>query len=111
MAITQTHTPERRLQPDRRLHGVNASANSINAIAAPRRMTGLDVAAMVLLIIGGVNWGLIGFFGFNLVASLFGDMTALSRLVYALVGLAAIYSIYTTTKLFGRHDSTSSRMH
>jgi len=44
----------------------------------------------VLVIIGGLNWGLVGFFSFDLVKAIFGDMTALSRLVYDLVGLSAI---------------------
>lgn len=53
----------------------------------------LDITALILIIIGGINWGLIGFFQFNLVNSLFGDYSILSRIIYALVGLAAIYSI------------------
>ncbi|MDD3805602.1 MAG: DUF378 domain-containing protein [bacterium] len=51
----------------------------------------LDWTALVLLIIGGLNWGLIGAFGFNLVAAIFGDMTVISRIIYVLVGLSAIY--------------------
>ncbi|HLS48207.1 MAG TPA: DUF378 domain-containing protein, partial [Gemmatimonadales bacterium] len=43
-----------------------------------------------LLIIGGLNWGLVGAFGFDLVATLFGEMSAISRIVYVLVGLSAI---------------------
>jgi hypothetical protein len=54
-------------------------------------MRKIDVLAAILLVIGGANWGLVGGFGFNLVASLFGDASVLSRLVYALVGLAAVY--------------------
>lgn len=53
----------------------------------------LDTIALILVIIGGLNWGLIGFFQFNLVNSIFGDYSILSRIIYALVGLAAIYSI------------------
>ncbi len=59
---------------------------------------GLDLTALLLLIIGGFNWGLIGFFGFDLVASIFGDMSVISRMVYGLVGLSAIYSVYYITK-------------
>ena len=51
----------------------------------------LDWIAFVLLIVGGLNWGLVGFFGFDLVRAIFGDMTALSRIIYCLVGLSAIY--------------------
>lgn len=53
----------------------------------------LDSAALILVIIGAVNWGLIGFFQFDLVATLFGDMTSFSRIVYALVGIAGLYSL------------------
>lgn len=54
-------------------------------------MKSLDVLSTVLLVVGGLNWGLVGFFNFDLVASLFGDSTALSRIVYSLVGLSAVY--------------------
>ncbi len=47
--------------------------------------------ALVLVIVGGLNWGLVGAFDFDLVAALFGDMSMLSRAVYILVGLSAIY--------------------
>ena len=53
----------------------------------------LDSIALILVIIGAVNWGLIGFFQFNLVDTLFGTMTAFSRIIYALVGIARIYSL------------------
>ena len=48
----------------------------------------------VLLIIGGLNWGLVGLLDINLVTMLFGDMTLLARVVYALVGLSALYAIF-----------------
>lgn len=54
-------------------------------------MKTIDVLAAVLVIVGGLNWGLVGLFGFDLVAALFGDMTGPSRLVYVLVGLGAAY--------------------
>jgi uncharacterized protein len=53
----------------------------------------LDTLALLLVIIGAVNWGLIGFFDFNLVSALFGEMTALSRIIYSLVGIAGLYSL------------------
>ncbi|KGN02514.1 membrane protein [Clostridium novyi A str. 4570] len=61
-------------------------------------MKGLDTTALVLVIIGAINWGLIGFFKFNLVDSLFGNMSGFSRVIYALVGLAGLYAI----SFFGR---------
>lgn len=55
--------------------------------------------SLILVIIGAINWGLIGLFKFDLVAMLFGGQTALiSRIVYTLVGLAGLYAI---TMLFG----------
>ena len=53
----------------------------------------LNLIALTVAITGAVNWGLIGFFNFNLVAFLFGDMTLLARIVYALVGLCGLYLI------------------
>lgn len=47
--------------------------------------------ALVLLIIGGLNWGLVGFFNFDLVAKILGDMTIWSKIIYDVVGLAALY--------------------
>lgn len=61
-------------------------------------MKTLDAIALTLVIIGAVNWGLIGFFRFDLVAALFGNMTAFSRVIYSLVGLAGLYAI----SFFGR---------
>ncbi len=60
----------------------------------------LDLTALTLVLIGALNWGLIGFFQFDLVASLFGGMDAtLSRVVYGLVGISAIYCLTLYTKL------------
>ncbi|MDG5815188.1 DUF378 domain-containing protein [Chitinispirillales bacterium ANBcel5] len=56
-----------------------------------RQLNGLDWTALVILIIGGINWGLVGFFTFDLVAAIFGPLTVVSRIIYALVGLSAIY--------------------
>ena len=50
-----------------------------------------DCIALTIAIIGALNWGLIGLFGFNLVAVLFGSMSLLSRIVYGLVGLSGLY--------------------
>ena len=58
----------------------------------------IDWIALVLVIIGGVNWGLVGLFRFDLVATLFGDMSILSRTIYDLVGLSALWMIYYVTK-------------
>ena len=54
---------------------------------------GIDYTVLTIVIIGAINWGLIGFFGFDLVAFLFGNMTWLSRIVYGLVGICGLYMI------------------
>lgn len=53
----------------------------------------IDKIALVLIIIGAINWGLIGLFNFNLVATIFGDMTIISRIIYGLVGLSGLWGI------------------
>jgi uncharacterized membrane protein YuzA (DUF378 family) len=54
-------------------------------------MKALKIIALILVIVGGLNWGLVGLFDFDLVAAIFGEMSAVSRIVYVLVGLSAIY--------------------
>jgi len=61
-------------------------------------MRALNIITLVLVIVGGLNWGLVGAFDFNLVAAIFGDMTPLARIIYVLVGLAAVYQIIPLTK-------------
>ncbi|MDP2481381.1 MAG: DUF378 domain-containing protein [Candidatus Palauibacterales bacterium] len=56
-------------------------------------MRTLDIVTVLLLVVGGLNWGLVGLFGFDLVAAIFGDMTVVARLVYALVGVAAVFRL------------------
>lgn len=56
-------------------------------------MRALNILTQVLLIVGGLNWGLVGLANFDLVATLFGDMSPLSRIVYGLVGLSAVYQV------------------
>ncbi len=51
----------------------------------------IDWIAFILVVVGALNWGLVGFFNFNLVAAILGDMTFLARVVYGLVGIAAVY--------------------
>ena len=58
----------------------------------------LDYLSLVLVIVGGLNWGLVGALNFNLVSTIFGDMSTLSRIVYVLVGLAAIYLLTVLAK-------------
>ncbi len=61
-------------------------------------MKAFDYIVLVLVIIGAINWGLIGFLQFDLVRMVFGNMSLLSRIVYAIVGLCGLYAI----SYFGR---------
>jgi len=61
-------------------------------------MRTFDAIALILVVIGAINWGLIGFFRYDLVASIFGDFSGFTRTIYALVGIAGLYAI----SFFGR---------
>lgn len=65
----------------------------------------LNIVTLVLLIVGGLNWGLVGLFDFNLVTALFGEMSTISRIVYVLVGLSALWQLI----LLFRGDESRSR--
>lgn len=53
----------------------------------------VDKIALILIIIGAINWGLIGIFNFNLVEAIFGTMSVISRIIYALVGVSGLWGI------------------
>lgn len=65
----------------------------------------LDIIALILVIIGAINWGLIAIFSFDLVAFLFGDMTVLTRIIYGLVALSGLWCI----SLLGRSAQRNRR--
>ena len=67
------------------------------------RTNGLDYTILTIVIIGAINWGLIGFFGFDLINVVFGNMTLLSRIIYAIVGLSGLYALtyYGHTSIYG----------
>lgn len=65
----------------------------------------LDYTALILSVIGAVNWGLIGLFRFDLVAFLFGNMSMLSRIIYVVVGVCGLYLL----TFFGRLRNDSDR--
>jgi uncharacterized protein len=60
----------------------------------------LNLVTLTLVIVGGLNWGLVGFADFDLVAALFGEGSVLARAVYVLVGLSAAYQIVPLSKAF-----------
>ena len=53
----------------------------------------VDTIALVLIIVGAINWGLIGLFEFNLVDTIFGTMSVISRIIYVLVGISGLWGI------------------
>jgi uncharacterized membrane protein YuzA (DUF378 family) len=93
MASVNAPTMERRHLPERRV----ATREGHTAMSA------VDYIAMALLIVGGLNWAMVGLFDVDVVATLFGLGSPATRLVYVLVGIAALYSIYTAAKM-SRHQ-------
>ena len=69
------------------------------AVKIMKKIRTMDWIAAILLVVGGLNWGILGIFGVNVVGAIFGDMSAFTRLIYVLVGLSAIYAIYMPFKL------------
>lgn len=65
----------------------------------------INTIAMILLVVGGLNWGLVGAFDFNLVDAIFGSMETVERIIYVLVGLSAILVAFGSMK--GNNDSSS----
>ncbi|KPJ67252.1 MAG: hypothetical protein AMJ43_05120 [Coxiella sp. DG_40] len=63
-----------------------------------KKFSFIDWIALILVIIGGLNWGVVGLFDINLVNLIFGEMTILSRVIYIVVGLASLYTIYFLAK-------------
>lgn len=63
-----------------------------------RQLSFIDVLALILLIIGGLNWGLVGLFNFNLVEYLFGQVSLIAMSIYGVVAIAALYKIYKLLK-------------
>jgi len=73
-------------------------------------MFALNVIVMILLIIGGLNWGLVGLANFNLVDKIFGGLPVIARIIYILVGLAAIYAI-VFFNMYVRHSEMYDEEH
>lgn len=68
-------------------------------------MKNFDLIAMILLLVGGLNWGLVGAFNYNLVTTLLGDASMWTRVVYGLVGVCALYEAY---HFFQKRGATSA---
>jgi uncharacterized membrane protein YuzA (DUF378 family) len=64
-----------------------------------KKLSVLDWIALLLTIVGGLNWGLVGAFSFDLVSAIFNYMSVVTRIIYVLVGLSALYTLFIAGKL------------
>ena len=101
MATMTSPMTERRHIPDRRSAALTRTTTDTSA----KRMSAAEWIPMLLLAIGGLNWGLIGLFDFNLVARLFGDASAITRVIYVAVGISALYSLYMSARMSRQQHS------
>lgn len=69
----------------------------------------INILTLVLVIVGGLNWGLVGLFGFDLVAAIFGAGSALSRIVYVLVGLSSAWQMVTLISAMSSDELAAGR--
>lgn len=90
MATMNAPTIDRRQLPDRRSDTRERAASAIIA---------LDYIALALMIIGGLNWAMVGLFQVDVIATLFGAASSLARTTYVLVGIAALWGVYLLGKL------------
>jgi uncharacterized membrane protein YuzA (DUF378 family) len=73
-------------------------------------MKGLNIITLVLVIVGGINWGLVGLFEFNLVAAIFGAGSVISRIIYIVVGASALWQLYPLARA-SRSDQVAAERH
>lgn len=72
-------------------------------------MKALNIVTLILVIVGGLNWGLVGALNFDLVAAIFGTGSLLSRLVYVVVGLSALWQIVPLVGALGSDEPSAIR--
>lgn len=72
-------------------------------------MKPINIITLILVIIGGLNWGLVGLFGFDLVAAILGSASWLSRIVYVLVGLSALWQLIPLSGTFSGDEPHAQR--
>jgi uncharacterized membrane protein YuzA (DUF378 family) len=80
-----------------------------HALLKEKAMKPLNLITLVLVIVGGLNWGLVGLFDWNLVAALFGEGSALARAVYVLVGISAIWQLVPLSAALGNDKASALR--
>lgn len=69
------------------------------------KLNPIEKTSYILLVIGGVNWGLVGWLDYNLVDEIFGVGSTLSRVIYAVVGVAALHVIYLMSAMMAKESS------
>lgn len=74
-------------------------------------MKAFNIITLILLIVGGLNWGLVGLANFDLVSSIFGAGTGLSRVVYTFVGLSALWQLIPLSATFNTSETSVERCH
>jgi len=74
-------------------------------------MKSLNLLTLILVIVGGVNWGLVGILNFDLVAAILGEGSFLARAVYFLVGLSALWQLMPLAAAFGTDEASAQRGH
>jgi uncharacterized membrane protein YuzA (DUF378 family) len=85
-------------------------SKGINLKQRSSKMKTLDILMAALLIVGGLNWGLVGLLNFDLVATILGSMTMLSRIIYAVVGVSAVYMAVMMTSIQRRWGLSGAKM-
>jgi len=63
-----------------------------------KNMVLIDWVVFVLVVVGALNWGLVGFFHYDFIATVFGDMSVISRVIYGTIGISGVYMVFTTFK-------------
>jgi uncharacterized membrane protein YuzA (DUF378 family) len=69
----------------------------------------INILTLILVIVGGLNWGLVGLFDFDLVATIFGAGSALARIVYTVVGVSAVWQLIPLANAFGIGPENAER--
>lgn len=74
------------------------------------KLRGIDLASLILVVVGGLNWGLVGLFNWNLVSAIFG-VGVISRIIYVLVGASAVYAAVRSPHLAHLHEPAPAESH
>jgi uncharacterized membrane protein YuzA (DUF378 family) len=85
--------------------GSTGAATPAGATITENLMKAINIVTLLLVIVGGLNWGLVGLFSFDLVAALFGSGSLLARIVYVLVGVSAAWQVVPLTKAISADET------